>query len=239
MKYNPEYNQKEENLIKDITEAFGRKELDPNVPIANVIYKDGTYNYFSDPAELYEGVFRGVSFAMLYSWEEPKFDISHFFPGQYKPIPWWEFDRESLRHFPLDDLWWLSPYAKFYFFPMFLLACVHDMNVIRLKKDLGFLLVNNNVWNSLIPPDKLFGRNCWKEANSIPKQLKEPLNKDLYQMTDKEKFLAFISFFNEEQKGLMAEFVRYAGEINYPYELFPLKEDETVWDENLKACWSF
>ena len=83
------------------------------------------------------------------------------------------------------------------------------------------------------------GKNGWNQISNLPDHLKSPHNKDLYLMTSMEKYLAFISHFNNIQKLLISKIVTYAEKVNFPYKVFPLKEDEQIWHKSLKDHWSF
>lgn len=235
------YNQKEKSLIEQVHLVFPKVELDPEVAIG-ALQCDGEVfinNGVPEPLAM-EGFFRGVyEGEFIRAWE---IDNTVFWPSQTKPIPWWEvkFENFDFRG-TMDNMAWMSPYGVFYYFPFFMLVGIHDSSVDRQKLDWNKHLLEDDVLKCLTPPIELEEKDCWAEAMKIDPLHKNPLNKkDLYGMEESLKFLIFISPFNQDQKNLISEFVRYLLEIEYATTSnFGQGESEKKEIERLKSCWSF
>lgn len=234
--YQPVYNNEERKLIEAVHSAFEKVELDPNVAIGQVGFTTpGHYHYSSFEAEQFEAFFRGISWKKIKAlWKQ---DNSFFYPARYKPIPWWQVPLDGMvGKFLFDDIFRMNPYGKYYYLPYFMLVQIRELNAIRCGLEQNF---GDDLWHSLIVPKRVVD-DCWAKIDSLSPEDRDPLNKfDRYVLNNDEEFLVFLSFFNEDQKRVVSNLIRYGVNISFQFIYNSEYEDEQEMWERLKSVWSF
>lgn len=234
------YNQEESKFIDQVHLAFPKVELDPNVAIGQVNHDGSKYTYHSTEAETFEAFFRGISHRALIALGIQ--GNNFFYPAKHKPLPWWQVPLDEMHlHFWFDDIFRMSPYGKYYYLPYFMLVQIHRLNVIRCGQEKNSWTMADDLWHSLIVPDKVIG-NCWDEINSLPLEYRDLLNKkDIFKMMEKEgqEYIVFLSFFNEAQKRVVSKLIRYGVNISFEFMYDSEYKDAQEMLERLKSVWSF
>ena len=239
------YNDEEQRLIDGVHSVFPKVELDPEVAIG-ALDTNGENFYTNtmgclEPWDM-EAFFRGIDRNKLESlWKSD----GSVWPAQHKPIPWWKIRFEDIRELRgcMDGMAWMSPYGKHYYLPFFILATLHDLSLNRQKLNTDFneCFVHLDLFDCLIPPYELKGRDCWEEVKHIGPIYKDPRFKtNLYGMEKSLRFLIFISFLNEEQIRLISKFMKFALKPEYrnTYADY-IAEDIEEQVDRPKSCWSF
>jgi len=234
------YNDEEKSLIEAVHAAFPKVELDTNVAIGQVNYDGSRYTYHSVEAEQFEAFFRGVFWPEFIALGEQ--DSSFFYPAKHQPIPWWQVQLdEMLGGLNFDDIFRMTPYGKYYYLPYFLLLQIHRLNVLRCGQEKNSWGMADDLWHSLIVPEKVIS-DCWAEIDSLSPEYRDSLNKkDIFKMMEKEgqEFTVFLSFFNEAQKRVVSNLIRYGSNISFELVYERDFADEKEMLERLKSVWSF